>query len=70
MAIAIGLRVFRVQFLEAPDSSGEHFSAKPENVQLVITGRDAPPEVIDLAEVIEMKESSFRSTRALRLAME
>ena len=142
MAISRGLKVFMVQFLKAPDTSGEHFAAKqfsplftirpmgrrgfigrrrlepedraagqraleeareamlggdyamiildeanvavdlkvievqqlldliaakPENVQLVITGRNAPPEVVDLADtVIEMTKIKHPFDKGLR----
>jgi cob(I)alamin adenosyltransferase len=141
-AISRGLRVFMVQFLKPPDSSGEHFAAKtvssvfkirpmgrggfigkrklepedraagqralkeareailggdyaviifdeanvavhkkvidvrqlldfiavkPENVELVITGRNAPPEVIDLADaVIEMTKIKHPFDKGLK----
>jgi cob(I)alamin adenosyltransferase len=40
---------------------------KPEHVELVLTGRDAPPEVVELADLVtEMKEVKHPYTRGAR----
>ena len=45
----------------------DFISAKPENVELVITGRKAPPDVISLADiVIEMKKVKHHFDKGLR----
>jgi cob(I)alamin adenosyltransferase len=56
-----------VRLLKAPNSTGEHFAAKPVHLDHVLKGKDAHPDIGARAdEVLEMENIKHHFDRVVR----